>query len=223
MIYRLTKVEKQCLKKLKCIYEQFEDFFDYVTLSRWQLAVILTHIKHESNYNYKLKESLKYSEKRFKQIFNSKKYKKAKQLDLLPCKTKECEKQIGDIVYGHLGGYHYRGKGCIQLTGIANYTRVLAKINAILDTNIDLIKFNKLLTSNEAFGTLVVLVYFELNMLSRYDYFMDTFKFLNPYLPMKEKLKRYRTFKRIYGTLKRYMVDDLIEDIEDCLTLDIKV
>ena len=51
--------------------------------------------------------------------------------------TKNPEK-LGNHVYSHLGGYRYRGRGYIQLTGITNYKAYSDKIRLDLVSNPDL-------------------------------------------------------------------------------------
>ena len=46
--------------------------------------------------------------------------------------------KLGDYVYKELGGYRYRGRGFIQLTGIANYKAYSDKLNLDLVSNPDL-------------------------------------------------------------------------------------
>jgi predicted chitinase len=222
MEYELTTNEKKYIKKIYCIYNEFKDSFKYLHLSEWQMATIITHIKHESKFNYRLKETLKYSKKRFKEVFTSWKYREAVKRGLLPCKNKECERELGDIVYKHIGGYNYRGKSLIQLTGKKEYKRVLKRLNKILNTDIKLSEFHKLITKNESIAILSVLIYFDLNKLSRYKYFIHTFKFLNPYLPMKDKLKRFRTFNRVYGALKRSTLKNVLDEVKTCFKFDFK-
>lgn len=83
-------------------------------------SALLGNIKTESGFKC-VTENMNYSSiARLKEIFPS----KFKALPDAKVKTYvNNPKALGDLVYAPLGGYDFRGRGYIQITGKANYTK----------------------------------------------------------------------------------------------------
>ena len=104
-------------------------------LSKEGQAAVLGNIQVESNFKLK-PESLYYtSAARIKQVYPLKtKGLSDSQLNSLV----KNEQKLGDFVYGDMGGYKYRGRGFIQLTGKANYSKYAQRLGVDLVGNPDL-------------------------------------------------------------------------------------
>ena len=104
-------------------------------LSKEGQAAVLGNIQVESNFKLK-PESLYYSSAaRIKQVYPGKtKGLSEAQLGSLV----KNEQRLGDFVYGSMGGYKYRGRGFIQLTGKDNYARYAKRLGVDLVGNPDL-------------------------------------------------------------------------------------
>ena len=89
-------------------------------LSKEVTAGLLGNIEIESNFK-PLKESLKYSSvARIRAVFPS----KVKGMtDAQVQKLVMNEEALGNVVYKELGGYNFRGRGFIQITGKSNYEK----------------------------------------------------------------------------------------------------
>lgn len=104
-------------------------------LSREVTAGLLGNIEVECNFK-PTKESLKYSSvARIKAVFPSKvKGMTDSQIQKLVMN----EKALGDLVYKEYGGFLYRGRGFIQITGKQNYDKFGKLIGVDLVKNPDL-------------------------------------------------------------------------------------
>lgn len=104
-------------------------------LSKEAQAAILGNIQVESNFKLK-PESLYYtSASRIRSIFPT----KTKGLsDAQVNSMVKNEQKLGDHVYGDKGGFKYRGRGFIQLTGKSNYAHYAKRLGVDLVGNPDL-------------------------------------------------------------------------------------
>ncbi len=99
------------IKKLK-------ELFLKEGLSKELTSALLGNIKVESNFIPK-SENMNYSSvERLRAVFPS----KFKSMTDVKVKSYvNNPKALGDLVYAPLGGYNYRGRGLIQITGLDNY------------------------------------------------------------------------------------------------------
>jgi predicted chitinase len=96
--------------------------------SKELISAILGNIKIESGFKC-ITENMNYSSvERLRTVFPS----KFKTLTDAKVKTYvNNPKVLGDLVYAELGGYDYRGRGYIQLTGKDNYTKYGKKYGVV--------------------------------------------------------------------------------------------
>ena len=122
------------------------------------IASILGNIKVECNFELKA-ENMYYSKvETLKRVFPSK-FKGMSDIEI-ETYTKNPTK-LGDYVYSHLGGYRYRGRGYIQITGITNYKAYSDVLKIDLVTNPDL-------ALREDIAILIVIEYIKQNAFKRY-------------------------------------------------------
>lgn len=133
------------MKNIKILKEIFEKN----GLSKEVICGLLGNIKIECNFQ-PIVENMNYtSEERLRAIWPSKF--RAMSNEILKTYVKN-PKKLGDFVYKELGGYDFRGRGFIQLTGVNNYKLYSGLIG------LDLIK-NPELASNIEVASLISVAY----------------------------------------------------------------
>jgi len=104
-------------------YQALQKELDAQGYSKEAKAALLGNIAAESGFKAQSEDLSGYaktSNDRIRQIFKS----KTKGLsDEQLTEIKKDPRKFGDLVYGHLGGYDYRGRGFNQLTGKDNYAK----------------------------------------------------------------------------------------------------
>ena len=100
------------------------------------IASILGNIKVECNFKLQAENMYYSNAETLMRTFPSKF--KNMSLEQIKTYTKNPEK-LGNYVYKELGGYKYRGRGFIQITGIANYTAYGKLLKLDLVNNPDLL------------------------------------------------------------------------------------
>lgn len=115
--------------------QKLKKMFEEAGLSKEVTAGLLGNIEIESNFK-PIKESLKYSSvERIKAVFPSK-VKGMSYADIQ--KLVMNEKGLGNLVYADKGGFMYRGRGFIQITGKTLYEEYGKLIGVDLINNPDL-------------------------------------------------------------------------------------
>ena len=105
-------------------------------LSNEVIAALLGNIKVECDFKLKA-ENMNYTKvSTLKAVFPSK-FKNMSDSEI-ETYTRNPER-LGNFVYSHLGGYRYRGRGFIQITGIDNYKAYSKLLNLDLINNPDLL------------------------------------------------------------------------------------
>jgi putative chitinase len=145
----LIDLEKLNTMLPKVILDELKQVLLKRTLSKFQLAHLLSQCHHESNGWKVFEENLNYSAQRLLIIFK----KRVGSLEKAQEIVRGGQKSIGDFVYGsRMGnnsdeGYTYRGRGSIQLTGKNNYKLFDATVLDDIVKNPDLVKDKYKLTS----------------------------------------------------------------------------
>jgi putative chitinase len=183
--------------------KMYDKFFNLDWNNKWLRAVILAHIKAETNFTLK-EESFNYSRDRFNYIFGGK-YPNALRYTRTNT-THAREEELANIIYANrLGngdiksgdGWRYRGRGFIQLTGKYNYSVINKHIKKRMQVNFRLLEYPNIL-NDLGVSCIVTLAFFDKHKIKDYKRFWNTIDIINPKLPYKEKLKRYKYFKDFY-------------------------
>ena len=186
-------MEDEFIKKLKKVYGRYKFAFNLNLEDKTILAIIITHVKFETNF-LNISEKFTYSNNRFKSIF-PKYYEELK--DILPCKNKKCERLIADKIYNRIGGYMYRGRGYIQLTGKYNYKKVNNYLKNKMLINFNLIKYPDLILDDEVISMLVLLAFWDINNINKNKDIHKSIRIINPYINKVDKSRRVEYFNNI--------------------------
>lgn len=137
---------------------ELKKFFEKQGLSKEVICGLLGNIQIECGFVLK-SENLNYTNaERLREIWPSKFQTMSDKdiqayivkKDMKPKEREEANRKLADLVYKTFGGYDYRGRGYIQLTGKANY-ELYGKL-----INLDLLKNPDLLLNHEVAANVAI-------------------------------------------------------------------